>query len=1240
MAGKIWSPKDFLKYFPGGLALVSMDGSETLLYVNKKLAILAGFSSVEEFQSSGIRTLKDLVFADDYTPLLRLYERGGSDRAEGVSIYFRLPDRGQGVMPLTGTIRVYREAEDHPCWCLTLHKNRPTGESSPIDAMTGVLSPKGFFERATAIHDMDVAGGLYGSRIPMFVNLTNFKLYNMQHGMKGGNKLIRKMAECLRHYFPTALIGHQAGDRFTLLAPRMDPVPLIESLKKDLEDYIGDSSIRLKVGIFRYDFRPGHPLDEKVINTFDMAKLAADSIRRDGSRTWAYYEESMGDDLEDRAYVLKHFEEALQKKYIKVYFQPVIRTLTGKLCSMEALSRWEDPEKGLLSPGLFIPVLEEYKLIPLLDCYMIEEVARHFCSLRESHRTIVPVSVNFSRIDFDRMDPVKFLESIVRKYKLERRWFCVEITESAQAIDGEHLKKEVDRFREAGYECWLDDFGSGYSSFNALQNCHFDEIKIDMAFQRSSGEESSKILSSIVLMAKSLGIHTLAEGVETKAQAQFLRSIGCEKIQGYYYGRPMPYDNLVNHCMAHDIIPESATEAAVFEKAGHINVITDTPTAIFMYDGNETTLLLMNEAFRKVVLPLWGDFARGKTMVFTKSILDHSQNYVHLLQKAIASRKMETLTFVENEQYLRCNLEVSASLSGLTVGREEMYNITFDGETKAIHRLDRISRTLLTFYEGIYYYDLQKDRMEILASVLPDQKPGDILTFEEARSMADVLHPDDRERFLAFMNRDKLDEAMSSDLIPMISTVFRARQKDGSYRWKENTIIILKQENHPAFLYIIKDAALEAAEDKASILGTVLRSMNISENEKSLLSGDSQAILDALRQVRGVNMFWKDRKRRFLGASRGLLEYYGMKDESEMIGKTDEDMGWHVSNTNYPDLEEKIFHSGVPSENAPGRCIIRGKIHRIRAFKYPVYKNNQIIGLLGYFTDEDSSGAMKESDETLGLIHRETGLLSYRGMIMTALNYDQYYHRTGRDYLAILLHIPGLDEMGKKYGEEAFNSLARVYTDMIAEFFYPHSTLAYLGGSRYMIFMEHRSEEEARGMMKNLTRKIYSIRENEGLPVTPYLHYVLAQGSETRNIDELLSLLNERMAEMENDFYADSIFVGKRIAFDLEDFETLEHAVFISDLDSREILYVNPAMREVLHYPEDKPLSGETVETLLKGRYQQPAYITLNLKRGQLLPQTFRDPETGETWKIYHTLIPWRGRNCHFAMGVRMQGNT
>lgn len=81
-------------------------------------------------------------------------------------------------------------------------------------------------------------------------------------------------------------------------------------------------------------------------------------------------------------------------------------------------------------------------------------------------------------------------------------------------------------------------------------------------------------------------------------------------------------------------------------------------------------------------------------------------------------------------------------------------------------------------------------------------------------------------------------------------------------------------------------------------------------------------------------------------------------------------------------------------------------------------------------------------------------------------------------------------------------------------------------------------------------------------------------------------------------------------------------------------------MREVLHYPEDKPLSGETVETILKGRYQQPAYITLNLKRGQFLPQTFRDPETGETWKIYHTLIPWRGRNCHFAMGVRMQGNT
>ena len=240
--------------------------------------------------------------------------------------------------------------------------------------------------------------------------------------------------------------------------------------------------------------------------------------------------------------------------------------MTGKVSSLEALSRWDDPEKGLLTPAIFIPVLEEARLIPRLDSYMIEEAPNLCAVLRRHRRPVIPVSVNLSRVDFDVMKPFQFVESIVSKYEIPRSALRMEVTESALTVDSGRLKEELAKFRKAGYQCWLDDFGSGYSSLNVRQNFSFDEQKMDMAFQRQSGRKSREIMRSIVTMAKALGIHTLAEGVETKEQADFLKSIGCEKIQGYYYSRPLPFEDLSRHLEARSMEVETRQEEDLMEK--------------------------------------------------------------------------------------------------------------------------------------------------------------------------------------------------------------------------------------------------------------------------------------------------------------------------------------------------------------------------------------------------------------------------------------------------------------------------------------------------------------------------------------------------------------------------------------------------------------------------------------------------------------------------------------------------
>ena len=166
----------------------------------------------------------------------------------------------------------------------------------------------------------------------------------------------------------------------------------------------------------------------------------------------------------------------------------------------------------------------------------------------------------------------------------------IEVTESVLVKNRHLLIDKLQQFHQSGYQVWLDDFGSAYSSLNVLQNYEFDELKIDQGLLRYFNEDSRKIIRSIVLMAKEMGIHVLAEGAETKKHVDFLRSIGCEKIQGYYYGRPMPYELLREHCKKKGWLLETLSEEQACDAAGLVNLITDAPVAIFQYREDDAQI--------------------------------------------------------------------------------------------------------------------------------------------------------------------------------------------------------------------------------------------------------------------------------------------------------------------------------------------------------------------------------------------------------------------------------------------------------------------------------------------------------------------------------------------------------------------------------------------------------------------------------------------------------------------------
>lgn len=357
------------------------------------------------------------------------------------------------------------------------------------------------------------------------------------------------------------------------------------------------SSRRMKAGIRYLSERPD---TETLTLAFDNdAALACKSITKDATRHYAVYTREMGRLHELQNYVRENLDKALENHHIKVYCQPIVRSLNGKVCSFETLACWDSPEYGLLSPALFIPTLEEFRLIDRLDRYVADQMAQFLHNQMKRGQQTLPVSLNFSRLDFQLMDPAQMLEETLSRYQLPRDFLCPEVTENALVLQDESIRQGLRRFWKAGFEVWLDNFGSGYSSLNVLKDYRFHTLKLDMAFLHPFTKESRIILTSIVRMAKELGIHTLAEGVETKEQADFLRDIGCEKLQGYYFGKPLPLEECLPFCQDRDLSFESLQEAVLLNRAGLIDVSQSSPVAIVADDSQNVQFLQINDAYLK-----------------------------------------------------------------------------------------------------------------------------------------------------------------------------------------------------------------------------------------------------------------------------------------------------------------------------------------------------------------------------------------------------------------------------------------------------------------------------------------------------------------------------------------------------------------------------------------------------------------------------------------------------------------
>ena len=490
-----------------------------------------------------------------------------------------------------------------------LHENILKGNY--YDLLTGLPGMSYFLDLAQVIRANINSGD---SRCAfLFINLSGMKFYNRGYGFAEGDRLLRAFSQLLISAFGSDNCSRFGQDHFVVLTKESGLEDALEDLFRKWDAMNGHDCPAIHVGVY-----PDSMENVDVSTACDLAKFACDAIQHTYVSSIKYYDTAMLATAERQQYIISHLDQAIEQRWIQVYYQPIVRAASRQVCDEEALARWIDPQRGFLSPADFIPILEEAKLIYRVDLYIVDRVLEKSRRFMDSGLHLVPQSINLSRSDFESCDIVEEIRRRVDEAGLDRSLLTIEITESIVGSDFDFIKEQVKRFRKLGFPVWMDDFGSGYSSLDVLQSLPVDLIKFDMRFmqQFNHGDKSKIILTELMKMAVGLGIDTVCEGVERQDQVEFLRDIGCSKLQGYFYARPMPMEQILERYRTGTQIGfENPAESGYFDAIGHINLydlavianeeedvmqhfFSTVPMTIIEVQGEKTRFVRSNHAYR------------------------------------------------------------------------------------------------------------------------------------------------------------------------------------------------------------------------------------------------------------------------------------------------------------------------------------------------------------------------------------------------------------------------------------------------------------------------------------------------------------------------------------------------------------------------------------------------------------------------------------------------------------------
>ena len=545
---------------PGGIGVWKVTDKVQVEYFNEGFCRQFGYDR-EEFQEKFTKDLTVLWVGGDTEYILKRL-RENQDSSDRISLVHQVRRKDQILRWFSLNALKYKEEDGVPVYrivnidvtesreneLLIEQKNEELRYLLEHDALTGLYN-RSTFCRKTADFLRQNPNGSYNM---VQFDIERFKVINELYGNFMGDRILLLIAEGLQKCLKDkGTYGRLEADHFAVCLPAgTEELQYVrEQMDKSLASVKIEQKINLYYGVYTVEDR-----DMSVDLMCDRANLALRTVKGNSNRSYAVYNDELHQVVLSEQQLTNSMEEALLQRQFEVYYQPVVDLKTGEVVSAEALVRWNHPEKGMVSPGFFIPFFEHNGFIIKLDAYIREEVCRNIMELGRRGLNCVPVSVNVSRLEFYDPNLCRSIIDLTERYRLEPGMMRLEITESAYTDNPQQLLAAMKELQNYGFQVLMDDFGSGYSSLNMLKDVPVDILKMDMKFLENQGisGRGPEILASLVRMAKKLGMHTIAEGIETKEQGDFLRSVGCEYGQGYYYARPMPADAFTNLLMARE----------------------------------------------------------------------------------------------------------------------------------------------------------------------------------------------------------------------------------------------------------------------------------------------------------------------------------------------------------------------------------------------------------------------------------------------------------------------------------------------------------------------------------------------------------------------------------------------------------------------------------------------------------------------------------------------------------------